>query len=140
MRRFDDQFLALAYGRIEKALVVCTIAAAIAVYPVQGWQLSAGVVIGGFMAMLNFVWMRKSMVAFSDRVADALIQQKKQSVKSAVFMRFFLRYALMVMVVSVIISRSPQGAEGVLIGLLLVVPALLFEVVYEAIRAYGPGE
>src|SRR5258706_14215689 len=140
MRRFDDQFLALAYSRIERALVVCMVAAAIAVFPVQGWQLSAGVLVGGAVALLNFVWMRKSMVAFSDRVADALSQQKKPSVKSAVFMRFFLRYALIVIVVSVIISRSPRSAEGVLIGLLLVVPALLFEVVYEAAHAYGSGE
>lgn len=134
MRRFDDEFLALAYGRIQKALVVFTIAAAAALYPAKGWQLSAGVLAGGLVALINFVWMRASLIALTNRIADA---GSKQQVKSMLLMRFLVRYALIVTVVSVIIASSARGAKGVVIGLLLAVPALLFEVVYEAAHAFS---
>ncbi len=129
MRRFDDAFLALAVGRIQKALMVFTAAAAIALFPVQGWRVSAGVAMGGSLALMNFVWMRQSMVALSDRMAD-LDSLKK--VRSTVIMRFFFRYAILVITVFAIISRSAPSAEGVIFGLLLVVPALIFEAIYEA--------
>jgi hypothetical protein len=140
MRRFDDEFLALAYGRIQRALITFTIAAAVALFPAQGWRMSLGVVAGGLLALVNFVWMRKSMIALTDRITDSADTDAQKRVKSTVFMRFFLRYALIVMALSVIISRSSTGAHGMLIGLLLVVPALMFEAVYEAIHALRSGE
>ena len=128
-----------AYRRIQ--LCIVTLAVAIALFALwrYGVKAATGVLTGGAISFLNFLWLKQSMIGLTDRFAN--VQNQMPTPRTATLMlRFFLRYAAVVTVVFVIISSSAVSALGVLVGVLLSAPALLFEAIYEIAFMLRHGE
>jgi len=129
-----EAFLEGAYRRIQTALVVCLALATSMGFLLYGRREGLGVLIGGSVAFTNFVWLKRSMMALTSVALDHAPPQP------ALVLRFFLRYALLAMIGYVMINSSAISAYGIMWGLLLSVPALLFEVVCEIWYALKHGE
>jgi hypothetical protein len=134
--KYNEQFLAGAYFRIQAAVAALTLACAAAALIKFGMRPALGVSLGGAVALINFIWLRRSMLALTSAVAGGA----QTPANTALVMRFFLRYALLAAVAYVIINSSAVSVYGLIVGLLLTVPALLFEVMYEIWYALHHGE
>jgi hypothetical protein len=132
--RFDHAFLAGAYRRIQAAILVLTSAVAVGAYVQYGIGPSVGVVLGGAIALLNFLWLKQSMIGLTNRFAE-VAQPKEKPRTLGLVLRFFLRYGAIAVATFVTIKGSAASAYGVMVGLLLSVPALLFEALYETWHA-----
>jgi hypothetical protein len=134
--KYNEQFLAGAYFRIQLALAALVLACATVALIKFGVRHGAGVLLGGAVAFINFVWLKRSMLALTSAVAAGA----QTPPNTALVLRFFLRYALLAVVAYVIINSSAVSVYGLIAGLLLSVPALLFEVAYEIWYALHHGE
>ena len=134
--KFNEQFLAGAYFRIQAVLAALTIACVTVALIKFGVRHALGVLLGGAVALINFIWLKRSMSALTSAVAGGA----QTPANTALIMRFFLRYALLAVVAYVIINSSAVSVYGLIAGLLLSVPALLFEVMYEIWYALHHGE
>jgi hypothetical protein len=134
--KYNEQFLEGAYTRIQIALAALVLAAAPFTLIKFGLRPASGVLLGGAVALVNFMWLKRSMLALTSAVAGGA----QTPANTALVMRFFLRYALLAIVGYVIINSSAVSVYGLIAGLLLSVPALLFEVAYEIWYALHHGE
>jgi hypothetical protein len=134
--KYNEAFLAGAYFRIQTALAALAVAAATIAFIKFGVRHAFGVLLGGAVALINFIWLKRSMSALTSAVASGA----QTPANTALIMRFFLRYALLALVAYVIINSSAVSVYGLIVGLLLSVPALLFEVMYEIWYALHHGE
>jgi hypothetical protein len=134
--KYNEQFLAGAYFRIQVALAALVLACATVTLIKFGIRHAAGLLLGGSVAFINFLWLKRSMLALTSAVAAG----DQTPPNTALVLRFFLRYALLAVVAYVIINSSAVNVYGLIVGLLLSVPALLFEVMYEIWYALHHGE
>jgi hypothetical protein len=116
--------------------LLLTLAGAAAGFVLYGSNAGLGVLLGGSVAFLNFLWLKSSMLALTSAVAAT----EQVPPKPALLLRFLLRYALLAFVGYAIIASSAISAYGVMWGLLLSVPALLIEVIWEIRYALKHGE
>lgn len=124
-----------APDRIERSIVVLTASLALIALTVWTWRQSAGVFLGGAATWLNFRWMRTSVVGLTNRlIADPVASGST----FLLGLRFLLRYAVIGAVVYATLKGSLVSGLGVLVGLLLVVPALLIEAGYELYLSRRP--
>jgi hypothetical protein len=134
--KYNEQFLAGAYYRIQVALGALVLACATVALIQFGVRQAASLLLGGAVAFINFLWLKRSMLALTSAVAAG----DQIPPNTALVLRFFLRYALLAIVGYVIINSSAVSVYGLIVGLLLSVPALLFEVFYEIWYALHHGE
>ena len=133
-----DHLLTGAYGRIQLLVVSFGLTAALVTYPYYGLPAAAGVLLGSALAVVNFTWLKASMLAFTSHFAEPEAPPKPENTR--LIARFFLRYLLAGAVLFAIIKSSAVSVYGLLAGLLVVVPALLCEAVYEAWHAFKVSE
>jgi hypothetical protein len=131
---FDHAFLSGAYRRIQIAIAVITVCVTLGAGLQFGLRAALGVTLGGAIAFVNFAWLKQSMIGLTDRFAIA-VQRNSQPNTPRVMLRFFARYAAIAIVAYATIASSAVSPYGVMAGLLLSVPALLFEAMYEIWRA-----
>lgn len=119
---------ARAPERIERTILILGIASALAALGFFSWKDSIGIVVGAAVTWLNFRWMRTSVVGLTNKLA-----QKPDANGSTMVLalKFLLRYAMVVAVVYATLKSSVASVLGVFAGLLLIVPALMIEAVYE---------
>jgi len=120
-----------AYKRVQAALLIAAAVAAAGVGVRFGRTFAVGMMLGSAVAFINFLWLKGSMLAFSGRFAQP---EAPASPKSSLMMvKFLLRYAVIGVSAFVILKSSAGSAKGFVWGLLMSVPALLFEAGYEIV-------
>jgi hypothetical protein len=130
-----ERFYEGAYARIVRIMSVVAIVAFLTAIFRFGWRVGAGVAIGCGLAGVNFIWMKRAIIAFGGRMT----QPEKVASVSGSATRFAVRYGLMAAVVYVIFRSSIVSLSGVLVGLFLPVAAILAEAVYETYIALRRG-
>ena len=123
----NDQFFTAAYERIVR-LMFLLLAALVALFWASltlGFAL--GFLAGGVIAVLNFISLKKLVIAFADRV----IASEGTLRSSGLVLRFVLRYGLVAAAAYAIFKSSAMSAYGLLAGLGLPVPAIMIEAGYE---------
>lgn len=137
----NEGYYRAAERRIEWLTLVIGAAATLALAVRWGGRSAAGLALGALLAWGNYRWLKQgvtAMVKSSAAQADAA----KPRVPKRVYVKFFGRFALLVAVVYVILSRSWLPLGPVLAGLFTLVAAVLLELLYELLRGArlaGPG-
>ena len=126
-----EAFLAGAYPRIQTAILVLAAALALPAFLAFGWRTGVGFLFGAALAYLNFLWLKQSIIALTDRVST---QETSPQGRIVVF-KFIFRYLVIATVAYAIISSSSLSILGLIAGFFLSVVALLFEAVTEVVHA-----
>ncbi len=126
-----DDFYARTIERIQRIMLVISIAALVTAQVYFGWRISLGVAVGSIISYVNFHWL-KSVVA---GLAQLTVQSGIPASGGGIVYRFLLRYFLMAVVGFVILSVSRESLYGFFAGLLIPVAALLCEAAYETYKA-----
>ncbi|MBZ5641986.1 MAG: ATP synthase subunit I [Acidobacteriia bacterium] len=103
------------------------------------WRAGAGVALGSLLAWINFRWLKQGVAALVE-VSTAQAGSEHARVPFGVYLKFFGRFALLLLVVYVILSRSIFPALAVLAGLFSVVGAVLLEMIVQLLRGKQDSE
>ena len=122
-----------AEQRIEWMTVVLGLAGAAFVFLRWGWRPGAGVALGAALAWLNFRWLKQGVTALV-KLSTAQANSEHARVPLVVYAKFFGRFALLLLIVYVILSRSWLPVAAVLGGLFAVVAAVMIELMWELVR------
>jgi hypothetical protein len=128
-----DSIYVAAEHRIEWMTLAFGLAGAVFVLLRWGWRPAAGVALGAALAWLNFRWLKQGVTALV-KVSTAQANSEHARVPRGVYAKFFGRFALLLVVVYVILSRSWLPAAAVLGGLFAVVAAVMIELMWELVR------
>lgn len=90
-------------------------------------RLAAAFALGGGLAYLNYRW----LVA----IVETLVSAGKAKISKRTYLKLFSPLILLAVLLYVIFSRSLLPGAGVLFGLLILVPAVALEAIYEVILA-----
>ena len=122
-----------AEQRIEWMTVALGLAGAAFVFLRWGWRPGAGVALGAALAWLNFRWLKQGVTALV-KLSTAQANSEHARVPLVVYAKFFGRFALLLLIVYVILSRSWLPVAAVLGGLFAVVAAVMIELMWELVR------
>jgi ATP synthase I chain len=107
-----------------------------------GWRGSAGLAIGAVLSWVNFRWLKGSVQAFG-RAATAQAGSQAVRVPVVAYIKFFGRFALLLGILYVILTRSWLPGIPVLAGMFAapaaVILALVFELVSSGVRQSAGG-
>ena len=107
-----------------------------------GWRGGVGLALGALLSWINFRWLKGSVQAFG-RAATAQAGAEVVKVPTSAYVKFLGRFALLVVAVYVILTRSWLPAISVLTGLFAaaaaVVTGLVYELLSSGIRASARG-
>jgi hypothetical protein len=128
-----DSFYRLAEQRIEWLTLSLGGAGAVFAAVRWGWRPAAGVAVGTVLTWLNFRWLKQGVNALVE-LSTAQAGADHPRVPGTVYLKFFGRYALLLLVVYVILLRSLVPLPAILGGLFAVVAAVMIEVLFELVR------
>ena len=129
----SDSIYISAEHRIEWMTLAFGLAGALFVFVRWGWRPAAGVALGAALAWLNFRWLKQGVSALV-RLSTAQAGSEHARVPVSVYAKLFGRFALLLVVVYVILSRSWLPVAAVLGGLFAVVAAVMIELMWELVR------
>jgi len=129
----SDSIYVTAEHRIEWMTLAFGLAGAAFAFARWGWRSGAGVALGAALAWLNFRWMKQGVTALV-KISTAQANSEHARVPLSVYAKFFGRFALLLAVVYVILSRSLLPVAAVLGGLFAVVAAVMIELMWELVR------
>ena len=124
----SDELYRRAPQRIERTVIVLGLLGAAVALGLASWRDSLGILIGATASWLNFRWLRTSITGLTHRLAA---DPAAGGSTGLLALRFLLRYAVVGAVVYATLKGSVASGLGVCAGLLLIVPALMFEAIYE---------
>ena len=130
-----EKFFAEAYQRIIRILLVLLPFLAILLWVFFNHPFAIGFLIGGAIAIVNFLSLKKLVIAFADRVIASAGQQRS----SGLMLRFVFRYGLVAVVGYAIFKSSAMSAYGLLAGLGIPAVAIMIEAGYEVYKALRRG-
>lgn len=133
----DDSIYRAAERRIEWLTLILGSAAAVVGAVRWGWRYSAGLALGAALAWVNFRWLKQGIDAMA-MLSSAQGATETPRVPTSVYVKFLGRFALLIGVVYVILSRSLLPAAAVLAGFFALVAAVLIELVYQLFRSDRP--
>jgi hypothetical protein len=125
-----DSFYWAAERRIEWLTLALSIAGAVFAAVHWDWRAGAGVALGAGLMWLNFRWLKQGVGALVT-VSTVRAGSDQTRVPRTVYVKFFGRFALLLLVVYVILSRSLLPVVAVLGGLFAVVAAVMLELIFE---------
>ena len=131
----DAPFFATAYTRIVRILAVLIPCATIGFWIFYNHRFAVGFVIGGAIAVVNFLSLRKLVIAFADRVIASSGAQRS----SGFVLRFVLRYGIIAIAGYVIVKSSAMSAYGLLVGLAIPAIGIMIEAGYELYGSWLRG-
>jgi hypothetical protein len=131
----DESFFAAAYDRIVHLLYVLLPALVLFLWIAFDHHFALGFLAGGLIAILNFVSLKKLVIAFADRVIASEGAQRG----SGLLLRFVLRYGLIAAAAYAIFKSSAMSAYGLLAGLAIPAVAIMVEAAYELYGALRRG-
>ncbi len=85
------------------------------------FKFALGVLLGGFISILNFYWMERSLRRVFEKLTG--------NVKGAVVFKYFIRLALTAIVLFFLISNDTVNIIGLIIGLSVVVITIVVTVI-----------
>jgi ATP synthase I chain len=121
--------------RIERAIAVIGVAAAIVAWIGWGVRSGLGATFGAAICWLNFRWLRQGAEGVI-RLGLAQAGVEKARVPRSTHAKFFGRLALLLLIVYAILAWLKLPPVAVLCGLGVVVPAIVFELGYEITRGH----
>lgn len=127
LERADEHFFAAAYQRIVRILFVVLPCLVVLFWALLNRGFALGFLAGGAIAILNFVSLKKLVIAFADRVIASGGERKS----SGLVLRFLLRYGLVAVAAYAIFKSSAMSAYGLLAGLAIPAIAIMIEAGYE---------
>jgi hypothetical protein len=128
-----DSIYVAAEHRIGWMTLAFGLAGSVFVLLRWGWRPAAGVALGAALAWLNFRWLKQGVTALV-KLSTAQANSEHARVPMSVYAKFFGRFALLLVVVYVILSRSWLPVAAVLGGLFGVVAAVMIELMWELVR------
>lgn len=131
-----DAFYASAEKRIEYLTIGAGILATVLVAIFWGARSAASLAAGAALSWLNFRWMKQGIGALIP-LATAQAGAEKVRIPKKVYFKFLGRYALLLVVAYVILSRLRLPAVFLIAGLFAVVAAVLLELIFELFGAGG---
>jgi len=132
----DEAFYAAAEKRIEYLTIGAGLATAIVSLVVWGPKAAASLAAGAALSWLNFRWMKQGVGALIP-LASAQAGAEKVRIPKKVYLKFLGRYALLLIVAYVILSRLRLPATFLIAGLFAVVAAVLLEMIFELFAGWG---
>jgi len=129
----SDSIYVAAEHRIEWMTLVFGLTGALVVLMRWGWRPAGGVALGAALAWLNFRWLKQGVTALV-KISTAQATSEHARVPPSVYAKFFGRFALLLVVVYVILSRSLLPVAAVLGGLFAVVASVMIELIWELVR------
>jgi hypothetical protein len=129
----SDSIYVAAEHRIEWMTLAFGLAGAVFVLVRWGARPAEGVALGAALAWLNFRWLKQGVTALV-KLSTAQANSEHARVPVSVYAKFFGRFALLLVVVYVILSRSWLPVAAVLGGLFAVVAAVMIELMWELVR------
>jgi hypothetical protein len=130
----SDSIYVAAEHRIEWMTLAFGLAGAVFVLVRWGWRPAAGVALGAALAWLNFRWLKQGVTALV-KLSTAQANSEHARVPVGIYAKFFGRFALLLVGVYVILSRSWLPVAAVLGGLFAVVAAVMIELMWELVRS-----
>lgn len=130
----EEAIYRAAERRIEWLTLLLGAAAAVAGGVRWGWKFAAGLAVGAALAWLNYRWLKQGIDALA-RLASAQGEAETPRIPRSVYVKFLGRFALLIGVLYVILSRSLLPAAAVLAGLFALVAAVLIELVTQLVRS-----
>lgn len=127
-----DSFYAAAEQRIERLTLWLGLAGAVFAFLRWGWQSGVGLALGAALTWVNFRWLKQG-IATLVKISTAQASQERVRVPRVIYAKFFGRFALLLIVVYVILSRSLLPVPAVVAGLFAVVAAVMAELVWELV-------
>jgi hypothetical protein len=127
-----DSFYAAAERRVE--WLTATLGAVGAAFAFFRWGLAwgAGVALGAAVTWINFRWLKVGVGALVN-ASVAQADAERARIPQGVYVKFFARYALLLVVVYVILSRSLLPVAALIGGLFAAVAAVLVELMWELV-------
>ncbi len=122
----ERRLLAGVEGRLVRFVLVLSVLGMVGTWLGWGWRAAVGFLIGSVLALLNYWWISQAV--------SALARAGRAKSSRLAYIKFFGRYALIGVVVYVIFSRSLVPMVAVIGGLLILVPAVVAEFLYEIAR------
>lgn len=122
-----ENFYSGAYRRIVRSLLVLVPCSAIGLWLGFNRSFAIGFLVGGGVAIFNFVVLKRLIIALADRVISSGGRERS----SGLALRFVLRYLLVAAVAYAIFRSSPMSAYGLLAGLGIPGIAIMMEAGYE---------
>jgi hypothetical protein len=129
----SDSIYVAAEHRIEWMTLAFGLAGAAFTLLRWGWRPGAGVALGAALAWLNFRWLKQGVTAIV-KVSTAQRNSEHARVPVSIYVKFFGRFALLLGVVYVILSRSLLPVAAVVGGLFAVVAAVMIELLWELLH------
>jgi ATP synthase I chain len=84
-------------------------------------KFSLGVLLGGFISIINFYWMARSL--------NGMFKNPGGNVKGPVMIKYYIRLALTAVVLYFLISNDTVNVIGLIIGLSVVVITILITLI-----------
>ncbi len=85
------------------------------------FKFALGVLLGGFISIVNFYWMQRSLWGIFEKPAG--------NIRGAVIFKYFIRLALSAVVLYFLISAGTVSVIGLIIGLSVVVISIVQTVI-----------
>lgn len=123
----NEHFFAAAYQRIVRILFVLLPCAVVLLWLFFNRRFAVGFLVGGAIAIVNFISLKRLVIAFADRVIASHGQQRS----SGLVLRFLLRYGLVAVAGYAIFKSSAMSAYGLLAGLGIPAVGIMIEAGYE---------
>jgi ATP synthase I chain len=131
----EETFYVRTYRRLVWMMVALALAGSAGIWIRYGGATALVFLGGGFIAILNFHWLKRTLDAIGEKLQDT---GKVPSSWGVVF-RFILRYVLIAIAAYVILKSTASNLYGFFAGLVVPVGAILAEAVYETYRALRTG-
>jgi hypothetical protein len=130
-----EAFFANVYRRIVRNMLILAVIATPALWVKYERSIALGFIAGCAIAVLNFHWLKRTVVAIGERVANT---GRKPS-SAGVIVRFLLPYVLIAVGAYGIFRSSADSVYGLFAGLFLPVGAIFIEAVYALYSALRRG-
>jgi hypothetical protein len=116
------------YGRIFQFTLILTVAGAAIYFAIGGWRQSAGFLLGGGIAFLNFYWLKRTVFALGETAGG-----KPPRARTAVVLG--LRYLLLGAAAYAIFRVSEISVTAFLVGLFAPTAAVILVILIELFYA-----
>lgn len=127
----SEAFGSATLRRIEWLTLALGAAGSIAAGWRWGWRGAVGLAIGAILSWLNFRWLKGSVLAFGRAATAAGENEQTARVPKSAYAKFFGRFALLLVAVYVILTRSVFPAVALLAGLFASAAAVVLGILWE---------
>jgi hypothetical protein len=127
----SEAFGSATLRRIEWLTLALGAAGSVAAGWRWGWRGAVGLAIGAILSWLNFRWLKGSVLAFGRAATAAGENEQTARVPKSAYAKFFGRFALLLVAVYVILTRSVFPAVALLAGLFASAAAVVVGILWE---------